>query len=40
VTCAFAYLAHNTEKDADRRVVDYLIEHDRRDLLAPAVSRG
>ena len=33
-------LAYNDDKDADRRVVDYLIEHDRRDLLAPAVSRG
>jgi predicted GIY-YIG superfamily endonuclease len=33
-------LAHNDDRDADRRVVDYLIKHDRRDLLAPAVSRG
>jgi predicted GIY-YIG superfamily endonuclease len=33
-------LAYNDDQDGDRRVVDYLIEHDRRDLLRPAVSRG
>lgn len=33
-------LAHNDEPGAERRLVDYLIEHDRRDLLRVAVSRG
>ena len=31
---------HNDTPEARRRVVEYLIEHDRLDLLAPAVSRG
>jgi hypothetical protein len=33
-------LAHNDEPGAERRLVDYLIDHDRRDLLQPVVSRG
>ena len=33
-------LAYNDGPDGDRRVVDYLIEHDRRDLLRADVSRG
>lgn len=33
-------LAHNDEPGAERRLVDYLIEHDRRDLLRASVSRG
>lgn len=33
-------LAYNDDTDGDRRVVDYLIEHDRRDLLRADVSRG
>jgi hypothetical protein len=31
---------HNDDPAAVRRLVEYLIEHDRRDLLMPAVSRG
>jgi predicted GIY-YIG superfamily endonuclease len=31
---------HNDTPEARRRQVEYLIEHDRLDLLAPAVSRG
>jgi len=31
---------HNESPDAVRRLVEYLIEHNRTDLLAPAVSRG
>lgn len=31
---------HNNTPEARRRVVEYLIEHDRLDLLTPAVSRG
>lgn len=31
---------HNENPEAVRRLVDYLIEHGRTDLLAPAVSRG
>lgn len=31
---------HNNTPEARRRLVEYLIEHDRLDLLAPAVSRG
>lgn len=33
-------VAHNDDPGAERRLVDYLIEHDRRDLLRVAVSRG
>jgi hypothetical protein len=33
-------IAHNDAPGAERRVVDYLIEHDRRDLLKVARSRG
>jgi excinuclease UvrABC nuclease subunit len=33
-------LAYNDDPESDRRLVDYLIEHDRRDLLAPVLSRG
>lgn len=32
--------AHNDDPNAERRLVDYLIEHDRRDLLRVSVSRG
>lgn len=38
--CPLFNQAYNDDRDADRRIVDYLIEHDRRDLLVPAVSRG
>lgn len=31
---------HNDTPEARRRLVEYLIAHDRLDLLAPAVSRG
>jgi hypothetical protein len=31
---------HNNTPEARRRLIEYLIEHDRLDLLAPAVSRG
>lgn len=31
---------HNESPEAVRRVVEYLVEHGRTDLLAPAVSRG
>ena len=31
---------HNNTPEARRRLVEYLIERDRLDLLAPAVSRG
>jgi hypothetical protein len=31
---------HNRTPETQRRLVEYLIEHDRLDLLAPAVSRG
>ena len=31
---------HNDTPEARRRVVEYLIEHDRLDLLTPVVSRG
>ena len=30
---------HNNSPEARRRLVEYLVEHDRLDLLAPAVSR-
>lgn len=33
-------IAHNNTPGLTRRLVDYLVEHDRRDLLMPAVSRG
>lgn len=33
-------LAYNDDPQADQRLVDYLIEHDRRDLLRAAVSRA
>lgn len=33
-------IAHNDTPGMTRRLVDYLIEQDRRDLLLPAVSRG
>lgn len=33
-------MAHNDAPGAERRLIDYLIDHDRRDLLAVAVSRG
>jgi predicted GIY-YIG superfamily endonuclease len=33
-------LAYNDDKDGDRRLVDYLLKHDRRDLLRADVSRG
>jgi predicted GIY-YIG superfamily endonuclease len=31
---------HNNSPEARQRLVEYLIEHERLDLLAPAVSRG
>jgi hypothetical protein len=31
---------HNSSPEARQRLVDYLIKHNRLDLLAPAVSRG
>lgn len=31
---------HNDHPDAPRRLVEYLVKHNRVDLLAPAVSRG
>jgi hypothetical protein len=31
---------HNDTPEARRRLVDYLVKHNRTDLLAPAVSRG
>jgi hypothetical protein len=31
---------HNDAPDAQQRLVEYLVRHDRLDLLAPAVSRG
>ena len=31
---------HNKTPEARRRLVEYLVEHDRLDLLAPAVTRG
>ena len=31
---------HNEHPDAPRRLVEYLVKHNRVDLLAPAVSRG
>lgn len=31
---------HNDRPDRVRRIVDYLIERDRRDLLVPLISRG
>lgn len=31
---------HNNTPEARRRQIEYLIEHDRLDLLAPAISRG
>lgn len=31
---------HNEHPDREARLVDYLIDRDRRDLLAPAISRG
>lgn len=33
-------VAHNDDPNVEGRLVDYLIEHDRRDLLRVAVSRG
>jgi hypothetical protein len=32
--------AHNNSPEAGRRLVEYLIDRGRTDLLAPAVSRG
>jgi hypothetical protein len=31
---------HNESREAQQRLVDYLVRHGRTDLLAPAVSRG
>lgn len=33
-------IEHNEHPDRIRRIVDYLIERDRRDLLVPLISRG
>lgn len=33
-------VTHNDSPDAVRRLVEYLVQHGRTDLLAPAVSRG
>lgn len=38
--CPLFNIAHNDVPNGERRVVDYLIEHDRRDLLKVATSRG
>jgi hypothetical protein len=31
---------HNNTPEARQRLIEYLIKHERLDLLAPAVSRG